>query len=124
MKRTLIAMAVLVAQVMAEDGNLQDFIGGVYNKRGTWIITDKDNALSSEGCIRKVGDNYFTPHGFYRKVGNTYLSDTEDPVVDTGSTFLSSSRAVVKCQKTYLWSGGNKVSTGSTVLDSDDSDSE
>jgi len=123
MKRILLAMAVLVTPVMGED-NMRDFIGAVYKNRGTWIMTDKDNALGNGGCIRKVGDNYFTPNGFYRKVGNTYLSDTDDPVVSTGSTFLSSSRAVVKTGSTYLWSGGNKVSTGSTILDSEESDTE
>jgi len=89
-----------------ETKELRDFIGAVYDKRGSWTLTSGENALSDRGCIRKVGNNFFTPEGCYRKVGNTYFTPDGEAVVTTG--------------KTYLGSGRNKVSAGSTVLDAED----
>ena len=120
--KTIIILLMMVAGVRA--GEMEDFIGAVYQKRGTWNITSSENALSDKGCIRRVGENYFTPHGVYRKIGNTYTTPDGDSVVTTGSTYLYRGEAVVSTGSTYLGSGKNKVSTGSTVLDSEDSDSE
>ena len=122
MKAILFLTAVLVAPVWAGDKEeLADFIGAVYGGRGTWVMTSGENALSSYGCIRKVGDNYFTPDGYYRKVGNTYLKDGE-AIVTTGKTYLGGSGAVVKTGSTYLGNDRVRVSTGNTVLDSDASE--
>ena len=108
----------------AGDGNetkeLRDFIGAVYEKRGSWTLTSGENALSDRGCIRKVGENYFTPEGYYRKIGNTYVKSDEEVVVTTGSTWLSGKGATVSMGTTYLGNGKNKVSTGSTILDEED----
>ena len=126
MKATLILMALLVAGVRAEEDEIDDkkelerFIGGAYQGRGTWVMTSGDNALSDRGCIRKVGDNYFTPDGYYRKIGNTYVKDGS-AIVTTGKTFLGDG-AVVSTGNTYLGDGRVRVSTGHTVLDSDSSE--
>ena len=103
-----------------EEQELRDFIGAVYEKRGSWTLTSGENALSDRGCIRKVGNNYFTPEGCYRKVGNTYFTPDGEAVVTTGKTWLSGDGAVVSTGKTYLGSGRNKVSAGSTVLDAEE----
>jgi len=103
-----------------ETKELRDFIGAVYDKRGSWTLTSGENALSDRGCIRKVGNNFFTPEGCYRKVGNTYFTPDGEAVVTTGKTWLSGDGAVVSTGKTYLGSGRNKVSAGSTVLDAED----
>ena len=99
---------------------LERFIGGVYQGRGTWVMTSGNNALSDRGCIRRVGNNYFTPEGFYRKIGNTYVKD-DTAVVSTGRTFLGDG-AVVSTGRTYLGNDRVKVSTGHTVPDSDSSE--
>ena len=103
-----------------QEKDLRDFIGAVYEKRGSWTLTSGENALSDRGCIRKVGNNFFTPEGCYRKVGNTYFTPDGEAVVTTGKTWLSGDGAVVSTGKTYLGSGRNKVSAGSTVLDAEE----
>jgi hypothetical protein len=98
---------------------LRNFIGAVYEKAGSWTLTSGQNALGDRGCIRKVGNNYFTPEGCYRKVGNNYFTPDGDTVVTTGSTWLSGKGAVISTGTTYLGDGKNKVSTRSTVLDAE-----
>jgi hypothetical protein len=103
-----------------QEKDLRDFIGAVYEKRGSWTLTSGENALSDWGCIRKVGNNYFTPEGCYRKIGNSYVRPDGEAVATTGKTWLSGGGAVVSTGKTYLGSGRNKVSAGSTVLDAEE----
>ncbi len=124
-KKRIVVILVLGAATCswAEDRKeqeLRDFIGAVYEKRGSWTLTSGENALSDRGCIRKVGNNFFTPEGCYRKVGNTYFTPDGEAVVTTGKTWLSGDGAVVSTGKTYLGSGRNKVSAGSTVLDAEE----
>ena len=104
----------------AESQELRDFIGAVYEERGSWTLTSGENALSDRGCIRKVGENYFTPEGCYRKIGNTYVKSDGEAVVTTGTTWLSGKGATVSTGSTYLGGGKNKVSTGSTILDAEE----
>lgn len=98
-------VAPLRAADAEETKELRDFIGAVYEKRGSWTLTSGQNALGERGCIRKVGNNYFTPDG--------------DTVVTTGTSWLSGEGAVISTGTTYLGGGRNKVSTRSTVLDAE-----
>ena len=123
--RILVALLMLgcVAPLRAGDAEetleLRDFIGAVYEKAGSWTLTSSQNALGDRGCIRKVGNNYFTPEGCYRKVGNNYFTPDGDTVVTTGTSWLSGEGAVVSTGTTYLGGGRNKVATRSTVLDAE-----
>ena len=123
--RILVALLMLgcVAPLRAADAEdtleLRDFIGAVYEKAGSWTLTSGQNALGDRGCIRKVGNNYFTPEGCYRRVGNNYFTPDGDTVVTTGTTWLSGKGAVISTGTTYLGGGRNKVATRSTVLDAE-----
>ena len=112
-----------VAPLRAADAEetleLRDFIGAVYEKAGSWTLTSGQNALGDRGCIRKVGNNYFTPEGCYRKVGNNFVTPDGDAVVTTGSTWLSGKGAVISTGTTYLGDERNKLSTRSTILDAE-----
>jgi len=71
MKAILIAMAVLVAPVMAEDedGDVGNFAGAVLNKSA--IVTGRRTAVTSDGkFIYFNGRGYATSDGYYGINGN------------------------------------------------------
>jgi len=113
MKAILIAMAVLVAPVMAEDGQqaMADFVGGVYRNGGFAVVLDKDTAIVRGGLVNRDGDLYITPRGAYTNDRGTY-SGPDGIVMQDGDLFSSKDGSVIG--DGMLYSGAGKITLVST----------
>jgi len=96
MKAIPILMAVLVAPVMAEDGQqaMADFVGGVYRNGGFAVVLDKDTAIVMGGLVNRDGDLYITPRGAYTNDRGTY-SGQDGIVMQDGDLFSSKDGSVI-----------------------------
>lgn len=107
MKNILIAMAVLVAPVMAED--LDEFAGGVYNSGSAVFSGGRGVAITQNGLAVDSGILKLTPSGCYSSCGNVYYGNGEI-VTKTGYLFYGSNGT--KIQNGNYYSG----TAGSTYL--------
>jgi hypothetical protein len=117
MKAILIAMAVLVAPVMAEDDDdeINDFIGGVYRGSGT-VHKAGSVIMTEEGLIFKSGSRFIYQNGkVCQHVGSTYITEDNSVVVRAGSAFVSNRGITEKVGSSYIGSI-NSFSSGSTMI--------
>jgi hypothetical protein len=108
MKATLFLMAVLVAPVMGEE--MENFIGGVYQKEGFYADCGDGIAVGPGGAIIKCGDTYLTPTGVYVNSGGTYLGPRGKVVVKVGSDFVGTTGFTARAGDMYL--SASSVSVG------------
>lgn len=108
MKAILFLMAVLVAPVMGEE--MENFIGGVYQKEGFYADCGDGIAVGPGGAIIKCGDTYLTPTGVYVNSGGTYLGPRGKVVVKVGSDFVGTTGFTAKAGDMYL--SASSVSVG------------
>lgn len=116
MKRILIAMAVLAAPVMGEDdGEMADFVGGVYRHGKVAVVLDRDTALVDGKIILRDGDVFITSRGAYSNDRGTY-SGPDGIVVRDGDVFTGKTGAVIGSECFYFGGGQQKiVLTGTKV---------
>lgn len=108
MKAILFLMAVLVAPVMGEE--MENFIGGVYQKEGFYADCGDGIAVGPGGAIIKCGDTYLTPTGVYVNSGGTYLGPRGKVVVKVGSDFVGTTGFTARAGDMYL--SASSVSVG------------
>jgi len=119
MKAILIAMAVLVAPVMAEDddGDAADFVGAVLKRngfscgRGCVISEDGGMAYSSSS-----GRSIISTDGFYYKSGSSVVGKDETFISKSGNFFYGTS-ATIKAGSAYM--NGDAVWVGSQEENND-----
>ena len=108
MKAILFLMAVLVAPAMG--GEMEDFIGGVYQNEGFYADCGGGIAVGPGGAVIKCGDTYLTPTGVYVNAGGTYLGPRGKVVVRVGSDFVGTTGFTAKAGDMYL--SASSVSVG------------
>jgi len=112
MKAILIAMAVLVAPVMGEEG-MDDFMGGVYEKPGIYAKTS--NVAIGDGIVIRSGNTFFTDEGICRKAGSFYFNE-KDIVLSTGNSFISENNFTAKAGNVYTGTGGVTIFTSVVIF--------
>ena len=73
MKRILLAMAVLVAPVMADD--LNEFVGTTYNSGNAVFSGGRGVAITQNGLVVKSGSLFLTTTGLYASCRNLYYGN-------------------------------------------------
>ena len=99
-------MAVLVTPVMGDE--MDDFMGGVYEKPGLYAKTS--NVAIGDGIVIRSGDTFFTDEGICRKAGSFYFNE-KDIVLGTGDSFISENNFTVKSGNVYAGTGGVTIFT-------------
>jgi hypothetical protein len=109
----LLAIAAFSQGWAGDDEEMKDFIGGVYDGDGDFVVSG-NVAVGASGAIIKSGDTYFTPHGVYRKSGNTYNSAGRT-VVRAGNSFVGYDNSQVKAGNVFVGQT-TAISSGSTIF--------
>ena len=115
MKRILIAMTMLATQVMADDKEMADFVGGVYRHGKVAVVLDGETALVDGRIILRDGDVFITPKGAYSNDKGTY-SGPDGIVVKDCDAFTGKTGAIIGSECFYFGGGQQKiVLTGTRV---------
>lgn len=108
--KTGLVVLVLTSRCMA--GDIEDFVGGVYKSRA--VVVSETMAITPEGVINKVGDNYITPRGFYGTCENVTYGGGQGVVSQNGDFFYGGGSIAIRAGNSYIGEDGiNYVVNGS-----------